>query len=437
MKKIISLLLILIISAGIVPISASASYKTTGFEVESEVAILVSLDTGDVIYEKNADEKRYPASITKIMTAVLLMENCTDLSQKVTVTKENYESLLGSGLVVGNLVPGEEVTLDSCLNMLLVRSAADSANVIVDYVEKVTGKNFVDLMNQKAKELKMDNSHFMNATGIHDDNHYTTAKDLVKLCKYAISLPNFLNICSQYTYKIPATNKHDSWDVSTTNHLINPYTGSLYYSYARGIKTGFTTPAGACVSSTASKDGYNYLCIVMGGNRETNTQFKDSKKLYEWAFSNFEYRTVADTQTMLAEMEVELSSETDFVQLYPEKNVTVIMPKDITNESIIYDPVLKENSVWAPIEKGQILGYVSIKCAGEEIAKVNLVNNYEVERSTGLYILEIVKSIFTSTWFIVIIVCLFVILALLIAANIVSNKRRRARLKRVKKIKKL
>lgn len=437
MRKIISFFVIFIIIFCAVPISASASYKTTGFEVKSEVALLVSLDTGDVIFEKNADEKRYPASITKIMTAVLLMENCNDLTQEVTVTKENYESLLGSELVVANLVPGEKVTLDACLNMLLVRSAADAANVIVDYVEKTTVKNFIELMNNKAKELKMNNTHFMNATGMHDDNHYTTARDLVKLCKYAISLPNFLNICSQYTYTIPKTNKHDSWSVSTTNHLLNPYSGSLYYPYARGIKTGFTTPAGACVVSTASKDGYNYLCVIMGGDRNTNTQFTDSAELYKWAFSDFEYRTVANTDTMISEMDVELSSETDFVQLYPEKNVTVIMPKGITNESIIYDPVLKENSVWAPIEKGQILGYVSIKCAGKEIAKVNLVNNYEVKRSTWLYICKIAKDIFTSPWFIVILVFFILILISLISVNIISNKRKRARLKRVKRIKKL
>ena len=437
MKKIISLFFVLIVIICSIPISVGASYQVSDFEVESEVAILVSLDTGDVIYEKNADEKRYPASITKIMTAVLLMENCKDLNQKVTVTQENYDSLLGTGLVVGNLKPGEEITLDACLNLLMVRSAADAAEVIVDYVEKVTGKNFAVLMNEKAKEIGMNNTNFTNSTGIHDDNHYTTAKDLVKLCKYAIEIPNFLNITSQYVYEVPATNKNSSWSASTTNHLINPYTGSLYYQYARGIKTGFTTPAGACVTSMASKDGYNYLCVVLGGNRDANTQFKDSKKLYEWAFSDFEYRTVADTDTMIAEMEVELSKETDYVQLYPEKNVTVIMPKDITNDSIIYDTVLKENSVWAPLDKGQVLGYVSIKCAGEEIAKVNLVNNYEVKRSTWLYIGRIFKNIFTSAWFIVIAVFIILIFILLIAMNVIANKRKRARLKRVKKIKKL
>lgn len=437
MKKVVSILLILAVFIYVNPITAGAAYKTQGFKVESEAAILVSLDTGDVIFEKNADQKRYPASITKVMTAILLMENCNDLETKVTVTQEDYESLLGTGLVVANLVPGEELTLNACLNMLLVQSAADAANVIVDYVEKETGKDFVELMNKKAKDLKMNNTHFVNATGIHDENHYTTARDLVKLCKYAIDIPNFLEICSQYTYEIPATNKHSSWSITTTNSLINPYAGSFYYKYAKGIKTGFTTPAGRCVVSTASKDGYNYLCVVMGGDDAKRTEFTDSKKLYEWAFENFEYRTIADTNEAVGQMDIMLSSETDVVQLYPEKNVTVIMPKEIETDSIITDIVLKENLVWAPLEKGQVLGYVSYKCAGEEIAKVNLVNNSEIKRSTGLYVLEIFKNIVTSLWFIIIIVAVFMILIALIIINIINNQRRRKRLKRVKKIRKL
>ncbi|MGN0174277.1 MAG: D-alanyl-D-alanine carboxypeptidase family protein [Acutalibacteraceae bacterium] len=432
MKKILSLFFCLVFLAGMIPFSASA-YKTEGFEVKSEAAILVSLDTGDVLYEKNADEKRYPASITKIMTAVLLIENCDNLDKEVTVTKEEVESLFGSDLTVAGFVENEVVTLRVCLNTLMVCSAADSANVICDYVEKQTGKKFVDLMNEKAKALKMNNTNFVNPTGLHDENHYTTVRDLVKLCKYAVKLPNLLEISSQATYYIPKTNKHDKKMVVTTNFLVNRAT-TKYYPYAKGIKTGFTTPAGRCVASTASKDGYNYLCIVMGGDNATRTEFSDSINLYKWAFDNFEYRTVADTNTIISEMQVKLSSETDFVQLYPEKNVTVIMPSNISNDSIIYDPVIKENEVWAPIEKGQILGYVSIKCAGQEIAKVNLVNNEKIDRSILLYILEIGKNIITSTWFIVIVLSFVLILIALIIMNVIKNKRRRKRVKRIRKL---
>ncbi len=436
MKKIFSFLIIFVIIVSSCCVTVGASYKTSGFEVKSEAAILVSLDTGDVLFEKNVDEKRFPASITKIMTAVLLIENCSDLNTEVIVTKENVESLFGSDLTVAGFLPDEKVTLDICLNTLMVNSSADSANVIVDYVESVTGKDFIDLMNEKAKELGMKNTNYMNPTGLHHDNHYTTITDLVKLCKYAIELPNLLDIASQSVYYIPATNKHEKRMVVTTNFLINIAT-TMYYPYVKGIKTGFTTPAGRCVASTASKDGYNYLCIVMGGDNLTRTEFSDSKNLYKWAFDNFEYRTLADTETMLAEVDVELSSQTDFVQLYPEKNVTAIIPKEITNESIIYDPVVKQSSVWAPVKQGQVFGYVSIKCAGDEVAKVNLVSNYDVDRNFGLLVLAILKGIVTSTWFIVIAVCLVIILGILITLNVISNKRKRARLKRVRKIKKL
>ncbi len=436
MKKIISLFLIILVLVCSIPFSASAEYKTKGFEVKSETALLVSLDTGDVLYAKNADKKCFPASITKIMTAIILLENCNDLNTEVIVTKENVESLFGTDLTVAGFVPEEKVTLDICLNTLMVNSSADSANVIVDYVETQTGKNFIDLMNKKAKSLGMNNTNYVNATGIHHENHYTTANDLVKLCTYAIGIPNLIEICSQAVYYIPKTNKHDKRMVVTTNFLINIAT-TMYYPYVKGIKTGYTEAAGRCVASTASKDGYNYLCIVLGGDNLTRTEFSDSKNLYQWAFDNFEYRTVADTQTMLAEMDVDLSSQTDFVQLYPEKNVTVIIPKEISNDSIIYDPVLNQNSVWAPVKTGQVLGYVSIKCAGQEIAKVNLVSNYDIDRNFGLYILEIGKNLVTSTWFLVIIICLAIVLGVLISLNIASNKRKRARLRRVRKIKKL
>ena len=211
----------------------------------------------------------------------------------------------------------------------------------------------------------------------------------------------------------------------------------MYYSYVKGIKTGFTTPAGRCVASTASKDGYNYMCIVMGGDNATRTEFSDSKNLYKWAFENFESRIVADTEEIIDEMKVELSGDTDFIQLYPQKNVTVIIPKEIDNESLIYDVVLKDNVVQAPVEKGQILGYVSIKCAGSEIAKVNLVNKEKINRSTWLFITKIFKDFLALPFFLVLLAAFVIIVILLIVFGNVKRSRRRKKLKRVRKIKKM
>lgn len=431
-KKVLSTILVLLIVVCALPFSVLA-YETQGFEVESEAAILVSLDTGDVLYEKRADERRFPASVTKIMTGVLLTEHCDDYSQVRTVTKENVESLFGSDLTVAGFVEGEKVTLEQCLNLLMVCSSADAANVIADYVEGKTGKDFVDLMNEKAKALGMNDTNYVNSTGLHDENHYTTINDLVKLCKYAVEVPKFLDICSQATYTLPKTNKHNECTYVTTNFMINRYT-NFYYEYVRGIKTGFTTPAGRCVASTASKDGYNYLCIVMGGDNYKRTEFSDSINLYKWAFEDFTYKTVADTTAIIDEMKVERSTETDFVQLYPEKNVTVIMPKSIESDSIIYDVVLKENSVVAPVEKGQVLGYVSIKCAGKEIAKVNLVSNTEIKDSLGLQILQITKNIFSNVLFILLFVVILCVAIALIVIVAIHNKNKRKRLSKIRKM---
>ena len=143
------------------------------------------------------------------------------------------------------------------------------AGILNNILENKTGKDFVDLMNEKAKALGMNDTNYVNSTGLHDENHYTTINDLVKLCKYAVEVPKFLDICSQATYTLPKTNKHNECTYVTTNFMINRYT-NFYYEYVRGIKTGFTTPAGRCVASTASKDGYNYLCIVMGSESDDN-----------------------------------------------------------------------------------------------------------------------------------------------------------------------
>ena len=303
MKRIITIFLVLIILISTFSINASASYKPQGFEVVSKSAVLISLDTGDVLFEKNADEKCYPASVTKVMTAVLLYEYCDNLDQKVIITQEDMEGIYGKDLATAGFSVGEEVSLEVCLNLTLVSSSADATMAIANFLEKETGKQIETLMNDKAKELKMTNTHFTNPVGWHDENHYTTANDLVKLCKYAISLPNFTEICSQYTYTIPKTNKRDEFSVATTNELVNPYMRA-YYSYATGIKTGYTEEAGRCLASSASKDGYNYMCVILGGDNLTRSEFSDSKNLYEWAFSNFEYRTVADINTMVAEMDV-------------------------------------------------------------------------------------------------------------------------------------
>ena len=220
-----------------------------GVEIESKTALLYSIDTDDVIFSKNADVKRYPASLTKLMTAYIVVKNCKNLDEVVTVDSDWFEELLGSGATVANLKDGEELTVRNLLHMMLIPSAADASDTLAVYIGGSLEK-FVDMMNAEAKSLKMDSTHFMNPHGLHDENHYSTASDLLKLSKAVLKMPVIKEICAKSSYTVPATNKSEERDLVTTNLMQNAST-DYYYKYARGMKTGFTTPAGRCLISTA------------------------------------------------------------------------------------------------------------------------------------------------------------------------------------------
>lgn len=433
-KKVSLLFLILILTLQYIPFKATA-YSLTDFEVKSEAAMLVNIDTDNVMYSKNIKEKRYPASLTKIMTALIVIENCDDIDKKITVPGYCIRILSGTGLTMGNLVEGEEITIRDLLHLTLICSAADAANTLADYIGGGSISSFVNKMNQKAKELKMNNTNFENVHGMHDDNHYTTVSDLYLLMNYVLKQPIIKEIASKSRYKVAATNKNSERIIVTTNMMIDSNT-IYYYKYASGIKTGFTSKAGRCLISTASKNGYNYFCIILGGDNSSRSEFRDSKNLYNWAFNNFEYRTVANKDEIISEMKVELAWDTDHVKLYPEKNIAAIVPNNVDNADLIYDVVLKENSVWAPVEKGDIMGYARIMCAGEEIAQVNLIAGDTINRNLWLFIGKIANIIIESTWFKMFAALFAILLVILIIINIIHNKMKRKKIKKVKNIRK-
>lgn len=432
MKKIkIILPLILVFSIIFTPLTTRA-YEADGVEIQSKSAILYSLDTNDVMYSKNADEQRYPASLTKLMTAVITVENCDDIDKKITINSDDFAEISGSGATVANLKDGEEITIRDLLNLLLISSSADAADSLAAYIGGSVD-NFVKMMNEKAASLKMNNTHFMNAHGLHDDNHYTTANDMLKLAVYVTKMPVIMEICARSSYKTEATNKSDSRNVTTTNMLQDAST-AYYYKYARGMKTGFTTPAGRCLISTASYKGYNYLCVILGGDDSVRSEYSDTKALYRWAFLNFEFRKIADVNDVIDEINVELSWDTDHIQLFPEKQVNAIVPSDISNSSIVTDVVLNSDSVNAPIEKGQVMGYVRFVCAKEEIARVNLVANEKVDRSVILLIKQTAISIVSNQIFKLLVLALVLLFIAMIIVNIIHNRRKRRQVKRVRRI---
>lgn len=437
-KKIIALTLILLILFS-VPASA---YQITDYELHSEAAMLISMDTGDVLYAKNHTQRMYPASITKLMTAIVMVENIRDLDTTyITYSREANDLILGTGSVVYNLQIGEKMKARDALASLLISSHGDVSYAIAEHVGGNIG-NFVDMMNAKAAEMGLEDTHYMNPVGLHHDNHYTTAEDIYKLAKYAFEIDIIKEMASKATYKMEATSIHAARTISNSNLMINP-NSNVHYQYAVCGKTGFTDEAGRCLVSLASYGGYNYMAIVLKSEtiRGTRNEFIDSANMYRWAFKNFEYKTVFNNTTPVDEMPVELSNEADFVQLTLENGLEALLPVEADSSTIVIKPYLAYESVDAPVKKGDVMGTADIYYAEEKIGTVNLVAANDVEVSRMLKFLhdarDFSKKFFSHPIMIVIyillaaVVVIFIIMTLYLNLN--KKKHRRVKYKPMKK----
>ena len=307
MKKFLAGLISLIILVSFaLPLSAGADYSPD-FEVQAEGVYLINLDTDTLIYQKNAHKKLYPASVTKIMTCLLLVENVPDLDNTIIRAKA---AILGTfanqNVSLAGILAGEELTARELLYCMLLQSGNEAASIVADYLGDESINNFIAMMNARAKELGAKNTNFVNPHGLHDDNHYTTAYDMALIAKEALKHDVIKEIASTYSYKLRKTNKRDGeWLVSTNKMMLK--SSDYYRSYIKGLKTGTTTPAGKCFIAYANKGGYNYLSVMLGapykdqnGNvYAENYSFSETAKLCDWAFSEFSLKTIYPRTNLL------------------------------------------------------------------------------------------------------------------------------------------
>lgn len=422
-KKIFLIFLTLfIISVSILtPITASA-YEVTEFEITAKAGVLVSLDTNEILFEKNIDTKVYPASITKIMTAVLMLESEKyNPEGKIAMDKETLDLVLGTGLSVSLMKAGEEFTQYDLLHLVMVSSYGDSTYLAAKYYGGSV-ENFVAMMNAKAKELGLNSTNFTNPVGLHDDNHYTTVRDIYTLTSYALKNSTFREVCDKSRYPF-STNYTKNRTLSTTNYLIDNTT-NCYYSLAHGVKTGFTDEAGRCLVSVAYPENkeYTYLCILMGcPNDGKGHQFTESAQLYRWAFNNFSYKEIANSTEPVCEMPVELSLDTDFVPLHFKQPFLSILPNEADDSTIVVKTKLYSESCEAPIKKGQVLGQAEVYYAEKLIGTVDLVAGTSVESSTILEVSKQAKSFFTSIYMKIILIVIIAAIVLFIILCIWLN----------------
>lgn len=377
LKKILFLLMIFIISLSI------SSYAKSTTSINSGAGILVEVSTGKIIYEKNSTKQLYPASTTKILTAILVLEKC-NLSDMVTVT-ESAISNIPSGYVTCNLQIGEEISVKDLLYALMLPSANDAAYVLAEHVGG-TVDNFSTMMNNKAIELGCKNTHFVNPNGIHNDKHYSTAYDLYLIANYAMQNETFKEIVKTTEYTLPATNAHSLNDriLKTTNSLLDSSSQNYYYKYAIGIKTGFTSQAGNCLVAESSRDGLEFIAVVLNGgktNNGLNSRFIDAIKLFNYAYDNYTLTKIIEKNSIVNTIEVpKATRETKNLDLIIDKSITVINNKSIDINQVIPEITLNEE-IKAPVEKGTVLGKIKYKVDDIEYT-ANLLANSNVEKQT-------------------------------------------------------
>ena len=400
----ITLLIALIIAMNLLCISVFADDKNQDEEttsdaanvkIYSEAGILMDAKTGKILYNKNAKEKKYPASTTKILTAIIVLENCKNLDEMATVDVDSINSV-PSGYTVAALQVGEEISVKHLLQLLLVHSANDAANVLAKHVSGSI-ESFSDMMNVKAKEIGCENSHFVNPNGKHDPDHYSTAYDLSLIMNYCMKNETFRSFSSAKSCIIPATNKYDERIFTNSNELLVLDTRDVptnyYYPYAIAGKTGYTAEAKNCLVSVAEKDGLQLICTVLGGIRTDeglSARFCDTKQLFEYGYNTYTIKKLRQKGASAKQIEIpNATKETKDLDLLITNDIDVLIKQKNMYSKI--EPVFELNdNLSAPINKGDVVGKIKYSIEGIDYS-ADLIASHDVEKNNILFfILELI-----------------------------------------------
>ena len=339
----------------------NTDYNPDKLSTDSPSVILMDASSGKILYSKNAYERRYPASTTKLMTAILTLENCK-LTDTAIVSHDSIYNV-PVGYSHANLQEGEELTIEQLLNVLLIPSANDAAFVLAEHIAGSVDK-FSEMMNSKAKEIGCLNTHFVNPNGIHSDDHYSTAYDLALIGQYAMKFDEIMKIAMVNQYTLPKTNKYTgpSRVFNATNGLIDK-DNEYYYPSATGLKTGYTDKAGYCIVTTAEKKGLKLLQVVLG-SKDISTRYKDCIKVFDYGFDNYSYRRLLDAGSVVRTVEVEgATKETKSLDIIAKDGINVLTKNNINVYSL--EPQIQIDTLSAPIAQNTVVGKLSYTIDGQ------------------------------------------------------------------------
>ncbi|MBZ5750422.1 MULTISPECIES: D-alanyl-D-alanine carboxypeptidase family protein [Metabacillus] len=385
MKRIISCFMLIAMLISVTPV-AFAKESSVELADRAKSAVLIERDTGTILYDKNSDQKLPPASMTKIMTMLLIMEalekNQIKMDEKVR-TSEYAASMGGSQIF---LEPGEEMTVEQMLKGIAIGSGNDAS---VAMAEKIAGsaEAFVEMMNKKVEELGLKNTHFKNPTGLPEADHYSSAQDMALMAKELLKYEEITKYTGKYEDYLREGTDKKFWLVNT-NRLVKFYPG------VDGVKTGFTNEAKYCLTATAKKDNMRVIAVVFGADtpKDRNAQVT---KMLDYAFSQYQTHPLFKKDQILTKMKVSKGSENE-ANLMTSEPISILTKKGENVDDVTQEIVMKKD-VRAPIKRGDELGSLQLKKDEKIIAESKLVAEKNIDEASWWKLFKRVMGDFTKS----------------------------------------
>jgi D-alanyl-D-alanine carboxypeptidase (penicillin-binding protein 5/6) len=454
-KAIIAIVTVLAITinTGHVRVFDASAFDPGIEEIYSDSVFMVHLETEIPVFRKNEFERIWPASTTKIMTALVVLDNVENLNAFVRVTEEmntdfgkdpNFTDAQAGDIIIGQ---GNLTYLD-CLYALMIWSACDAANVLAYNVGGSIDR-FVEMMNEKAAEIGCINTNFGNPHGLHQKDNYSCAYDLYKITQYVYEKhPIFSDIIAVRDYRMPANSRHAEGVVLPNTNRMLHRDSSYFYDFAKGVKTGSLPyfydvdtgeyePGNFSLVSIAARDGHTYMIVSLGapyhnvaGDRGYFT-YTDHLALYRWAFNSLEYKLILSENDIVAQASVVNGME-DRIQFKPAVDFSYLLPSDLNRNAVLKEVTLnfhdpEEQVFFAPIERGEVLGHVELMLAGESLTKISLIAATDVQMSLESRLFENVTGIFGEWWFQTGVALVAAMIILIIILRVINNQRAKNR----------
>lgn len=375
MQKIVALFIALMLC--LLPIASYAQESAVDLAANAKSAVLLEVDTGTVIYEKNPHEKLPPASITKVMTMLLIMEAIERGEIKLTdkVRTSEYAASMGGSQIF--LEPGEMMSVEEMLKGIAIASGNDASVAMAEHLAG-TETAFIAKMNQRAKELGLKNTQFSNTNGLPTENHYSTAYDIAMMSRELLKHEEITKFTSLYQDYLRKDSSKPFWLVNT-NKLVRFYPG------ADGLKTGYTSEAKYCLSATAKRDNMRVVAVVMG-EPDSKTRNKEITSMFDFAFSQYQSHLLVKKGEMITKVNIDKGSLSELALIAPQ-NFGILTKKGEKVDDLEKEVIVKPNLA-APIAEGDVLGEMILKKQGKEVGKLNLIAETSVDRASWWEIMK-------------------------------------------------